>query len=500
DRDRETLFLARDRVGKKPLYYARLDNGLVVFGSELKALLRHPAMPRQLDPRAIEEYFSLGYIPDPRTIYRGIAKLPPAHVLSWRRGGGPELAAYWDLSFTPHAPCSTADAEAELASRLREAIRLRLVSDVPLGAFLSGGVDSSGVVALMSELSPDPVRTFSLGFGHRAFDETAFAREMAVRYGTEHHERTVDPDSFDLVDRLAGIYDEPFGDSSAMPTLRVSALAREKVTVALSGDGGDELFAGYRRYPWHCREEKVRRLLPAALRRPLFGALGAIYPKLDWAPQPLRARTILRELACDSVAGYFGSVSVLDDATRNALFSHRMHSDLQGYSAEEVLRHHMENAPTDDPLQKVQYADFKTWLPGRILVKVDRASMANSLEVRSPLLDHDLVEWGLGLPSSLKLSRSGGKYLLKRALKPYVPHRLLHRPKQGFTAPLAAWFRGPLRERVQAAVSSQALGDCGCFDVNALRRMAEQHQSGLRDHSAALWVVLMFESFLRVGG
>jgi asparagine synthase (glutamine-hydrolysing) len=309
--------------------------------------------------------------------------------------------------------------------------------------------------------------------------------------------RAVDPEAFDLVDRLATIYDEPFGDSSAMPTLRVCAMARERVTVALSGDGGDEVFAGYRRYRWHAAEERVRRMLPRVLRRPLFGGLAALYPKLDRAPRPLRAKTTFQELALDPVEAYFSSVSVCNDAMRDLLFSPGLKRELQGYRACDLLRRHMAAAGTDDPLAQAQYADLKTWLPGDILTKVDRASMANSLEVRVPLLDHTLIEWAATLPPALKLNRGSGKYVLKKALEPLVPDDILYRPKQGFSMPLASWFRGPLRQRLGGALRGAALRDSGLFDGAAIDRLLDQHQSGARDHHAALWSLSMFEAFLR---
>lgn len=500
DEKAQTLFLARDRLGKKPLYYALLSNGFLVFGSELKSLLVHENLPRQIDPSAVEDYFAYGYVPDPKVIYRGVHKLPPASTLCLRRGVGAALPApksYWRVRFDTSAMGDEAALGGELIDRLREAVDIRRISDVPIGAFLSGGVDSSAVVALMSDLSPEAVNTFSISFKQREFDESAYAAEHAERYGTRHFVRQVDADEFDLVDQLATIYDEPFGDSSAIPTYRVSAIAREQVTVALSGDGGDEFLAGYRRYPWHLAEERVRRAMPAALRRSLFGLLGRAYPKLDWAPRRLRAKSTFQELALDTVPGYFASVSKLNDQMRDRLYSARFKQELDGYHAIEVLEAEFATADSDDPLLQAQHADIRTWLAGGILVKVDRASMANSLETRAPILDHKFVEWTATLPPALKLNRHGGKYLFKRALEPHVSADILYRPKMGFSVPLAKWFRGPLRERLRGAVSSQALGETEIFDMAYLSTLAEQHISGRRDHSAALWSVLMFESFLR---
>jgi len=497
DQNRETLFLARDRLGKKPLYWTVLDDGLVLMGSELKSLLLHPRLPRRIDPQAVEDYFAYGYVPDPKTIYRGVHKLPPAYRLTWRRGAPqPDSNAYWDVSFAQQTAASEGELAEDLVVRLREATRLRLISDVPLGAFLSGGVDSSGIVAMMAGLSADPVRTFSIGFREKAYDESAYARQVAERYRTRHTERVVDPEAFDLIERLAYMFDEPFADSSALPTYRVSALAREQVTVALSGDAGDELFAGYRRYRWHAAEERVRALLPQSLRGPLFGALGALYPKFDWLPRPLRAKSTLQELALDSIAGFFLSVAVVHDPLRRRLFSGALKRDLAGYHAVSVLAEQMNRADTEDPLARVQYADLKTWLPGRMLVKVDRASMAASLETRAPLLDYTLVEWAAKLPAGMKLRNGVGKHLLKKALEPHVPHDLLYRPKQGFSVPLAAWFRGPLRPRLTAALTGPAMADSGLFDMAEVNAVMAEHQTGLRDHAPTLWSLMMFADFL----
>ena len=498
DRNSETLFLARDRLGKKPLYYALLPNGQFIFSSELKALMCHPGLPREVIPCAVEDYFAYGYIPEPNTILRHAFKLPPAHVLTLRRGQAVgEPRAYWDVPFEPMGPISEADASTELIDRLREAVKIRLISEVPLGAFLSGGVDSSAVVAMMAGLSKEPVNPCSISFGDPAFNEAQFAAQVAERYHTRHRVEQVEPDDFDLIDRLAQLYDEPYADSSAMPTYRVCQLARKQVTVALSGDGGDENFAGYRRYRWHLYEERVRSLLPQSIRGPLFGLLGAIYPKADWAPKVFRAKTTFQALARNTLEGYFDSVSILADPLRTRLFSRAFQGELQGYQAVEVLRRHARNSPTDNPLSRAQYLDMKTYLPGDILTKVDRASMAHSLEVRVPLLDHELVEWISGLPTDFKYKDGQGKYIFKKALQPYLSNDILYRPKMGFSIPLASWFRGPLRQRLRDAVLGPVLADSGIFDRDFLARLVDEHQSGRRDHSAPLWSVLMFEAFHR---
>ena len=495
DATQETLFLARDRLGKKPLYYSELPTGRIVFGSELKALLVDLEVSRDIDPYAVNDFFAYGYIPDPRTIYRSVAKLPPAHTLLVRRGSRPQLSRYWDLAFTPQ-PYSEADACDGLIEHLRDAVSVRLVSDVPLGAFLSGGVDSSAVVATMSSLAREPVNCFSVAFGVRGFDETAYARDVANRFHASHVVDQVDPADLMSLDGLISTYDEPFGDSSALPTSRVCAAARRQVKVALSGDGGDEQFAGYRRYKWHVAEERVRRTLPDAFRQSLFATLASLYPDLGWAPRAFRAKHTFEELAQTSADAFFHSVAVTSDRTRHRIFSEQFQRELQGYDPKALIRRHMAAANTDDPLAQALYTDFKTWLPGDILTKVDRASMTNSLEVRAPFLDHQFVEWAATLPSGLKLHSNTGKYVLKRALVPLLPRKILYRPKQGFSMPLAKWFRGPLRARLRSSLGSPMLQDTGYLDGGELERLVNEHEQGRQDHSAILWLVLVFGTFL----
>tara|TARA_R110002073_G_scaffold187005_3_gene345660 strand:- start:422 stop:2356 length:1935 start_codon:yes stop_codon:yes gene_type:complete len=498
DRNQETLFMARDRLGIKPFYYALLDNGLFIFSSELKALLAHPDFNREMNPCAIEDYFSYGYIPEPKTIFKQACKLSPGYSLKLKRGKEVlQPRQYWDVPFVLHDSITEQEAQEELIVRLRESVNLHLMTEVPLGAFLSGGVDSSAVVAMMSELMQEPVNTCSISFGDPAFNESRYAQEVADQYHTQHHTDQVDHDDFDLIDKLALLYDEPFADSSAMPTYRVCELARERVTVALSGDGGDENLAGYRRYRWHTYEEHLRSLLPAGLRRPLFGFLGDAYPKADWAPKIFRAKSTFEALARDSVEGYFHSVSILGDKMRQRLFADSFKRDLQGYQAISVMRDYADKCPTQDPLSSVQYLDMKTYLVGDILTKVDRASMAHALEVRVPLLDHKLVEWISGLPVSFKLNKNEGKFIFKKALEPYLSDNILYRKKMGFSVPLADWFRGALRQRLRKAILGPVLAETGIFNMHFLEEMLDQHQSGRRDYSAPLWTLLMFESFLR---
>jgi len=498
DRNQDCLFLARDRLGVKPLHYALLNDGTLLFGSELKSLLAHGGLPKDIDPLAVEEYFALGYVAEPRCIFKQARKLPPACTLLVKRGEAlREPREYWDVRFSLDRRISEAEAFEELTARLNESIRLRLMSEVPLGAFLSGGVDSSAVVALMAGLNSDPVNTCSIAFSDPAYNEAEFARQVAERYKTNHFVDTVESDDFDLIDTLARLYDEPYADSSAIPTYRVCQLARKHVTVALSGDGGDESFGGYRRYKLHLMEEGMRSALPLGVRRPLFGMLGRVYPKADWAPRVFRAKTTFESMARTSVEAYFLSMSFIRDPLRNELYSDSFRSELGGYSAIDVFNRHAARAGTDDPLGLIQYIDLHTYLVGDINTKVDRASMAHSLEVREPLMDHPLVEWLATLPSTLKLRRGEGKYLLKKAMEPFLPRDIMYRPKMGFAVPLARWFRGPLKQRVRDSLLDGRIAESGWFNPQAIRQIVEQHESGRRDHSTPLWTLLMYDAFLR---
>jgi asparagine synthase (glutamine-hydrolysing) len=372
-----------------------------------------------------------------------------------------------------------------------------MVADVPLGAFLSGGVDSSSVVALMSEASAQPVTSCSIGFDVASVDETRHARQVAELFGTDHHERIVSSDQFGEIDRIAAIFDEPFADASALPTLRVCELAREQVTVALSGDGADEAFAGYRRQLFHAREEQARSVLPRALREPVFGALGRVWPKADWAPRPLRAKTTLLSLAESGEAGYARALAILAPEQRQALYGEVLLRQRGTYRAEQPLEKLMREAPARSGLDSAQYADLKFWLPGDILTKTDRTSMAVGLEAREPLLDHRLIEFGARLPQRQRLRGTTGKWLMKHTMERYLPEDILYRRKQGFVTPLAEWFRGPLAGEARAVAASELLTGSGWFARKALSRLADDHISGRSDHGRVLWQLLMLERSLR---
>ncbi len=495
---RREIFLARDRLGVKPLYMAHLSDGSLAFASELKGLLAHPLLRREADPLAIEDYMAWGYVPEHRSILKGVEKLPPGHYRVLRHDAPPAApVCWWTLSFADRHRGKAADLEAELLHHLREAVTSRMVADVPLGAFLSGGVNSSSVVALMAEASREPVKTCSIGFDVAALDETSYAEQVAKLFGTDHHARTVSADQFGEIDTLAAMFDEPFADASALPTWRVSQLARETVTVALSGDGADEAFAGYRRQVFQAHEEQARRWLPAGFRRSVFGGLGAVYPKADWAPQPLRLKTTLLSLAGSGAEGYARALSLTPPELRHSLYSPGFAAEIGDYRAEDPLIRLMEGAPARSGLDRAQYADLMFWLPGDILTKVDRTSMAVSLEAREPLLDHRLIEFAARLPENLRVRGMQGKVLLKRAMRRYLPENVLYRPKQGFVTPIADWLRGPLASEARAIGKSAALARTGWFDPTRVSAVAEAHISGHSNHSRLLWQLIMLDRSLR---
>ena len=489
-RQRQVL-LARDRLGKKPLFYFANRNR-ILFGSELKALLAADGgLPRDPDAEAICDYFSFGYIPAPKTIYQAVRKVLPGHYLAASARGIRDVE-YWDVSFRKVENRTEEEWCEVLRHQLCEATRVRLMSEVPLGAFLSGGVDSSAVVAMMAHIMKRPVTTCSIGFQEAEYNEAHYARLIAQHFRTDHHEHVVRPNAIEVVDKLAWHYDEPFADSSAVPTYYVSWVARQHVTVALGGDGGDESFAGYRRYVFDYWENQLRRFVPPWMRRSVFGPLGRWYPPLAWAPRIFRAKATLQSLSCSPLEGYFHSVSGLRPHEKPSLFSPDFRRELGSYSSLEVLRHYYDRADTDDLLSRIQYVDMKTYLPDDILVKVDRASMAVSLEVRAPLLDHPLVETAARIPSSLKLRGTTSKYIFKKALGTVLPPETLSRKKQGFAVPLARWFRHELRDYAYETIFS---GQDGILDAAFMRRMWEQHQKSTHDRSPVLWGLLMFRKW-----
>lgn len=491
DKKEQTLLLARDRIGKKPLYWWHGGGDRLAFASELKSLLLLPQVSKEIDPTALVDYLKYLYVPAPKTIYQKIHKLLPGHSLLLRPGRDPEIREYWDLRFRAADGLGFAAATEQLLVLIREQTMLRMVADVPLGAFLSGGVDSSGIVALMAGNSPTPVRTCTIGFADRGHDETPYAREVARRFVTEHHEYQVRENLIETIRLLPGYFDEPFADSSALPTYHVSRLARQAVTVALSGDGGDESFAGYQKYTTELIEDRVRRTVPGFLLR-LLNRLGA--------ESGNGARKKMGSLATAALAdpgsGFTATNTFVTDAQLAALLAPPLASACRGYDPGEYTRGYWDRQQGADHVTRMLYTDIKTYLPGDILVKVDRTSMAHALEVRSPLLDHNVVEFAATLPSRWKIVGKEKKIILRQAFASLLPADFLARSKQGFTVPLAGWFRGELAPLArELLLDNQALAPY--FNRQAIARLHEQHVRGGQDHGTLLWTLLSFALWQR---
>lgn len=497
DRRKEELFLARDRFGKKPLYYVQ-DHGpyRFAFASEAKALLALPEVDRSADPASVADFLAFSYVPEPRSIYRHIRKLPAGSSLLVSEGATRERR-YWRLGFGESGR-SWDEAAAEIDRLASDAVRLRLISDVPLGAFLSGGVDSSAAVAYMARHAPGRVRTFSIGFGERSYDETRYARMVAERYATDHQEQTVRPQIGEMLGVLADHFDEPFGDASAIPTLYLARMTRQFVTVALSGDGADEIFAGYRRYRHALIEQRIRDKFPGWFRRTFFRFAGRMYPKFDYLPQIFRAKTMLSNLSRDLAAAYYQSMTVFRGEELRRILSPGLLASLGGYDPrpgfEERFRRHRELPP----LHQMQAVDVETYLPGDILVKADRASMAWSLESRSPWLDYRLAELAAGLPPEWKIAGGNGKWIFKKTVEPLVPADILWRPKMGFVMPLKEWFRGELRPVFEQEVLCG--GGEGLIHRQEAGRLLEEHASGARNRDRWLWNLLILQLWARRWG
>lgn len=494
DNVEKSLFLARDRVGKKPLYYFS-DGQCFIFASEIKALLQHPAISREVDPQAIADYFNYNYIPFPRTIFKSIKKLRPGYHLqvAVELNGSLTLAEneYWDIRYTPEPDVPEEEWCEALRDKISEATRMRMISDVPLGAFLSGGVDSSAVVAFMAQTQSAPVKTFSIGFKEEDFSETQYARQVAKQFGTEHHEFIVEPDAVDMLPKLAWEYDEPFADSSAIPTYYVSKLAREHVTVILTGDGGDETFAGYRRYPW-ANDMHRYDVLPDYLKKFLFGMPSSLLP------EGVRGKGMLRHLSCPPFERYAGINTYGESSYLKKLFSDDLKSHLRGefdktYPDFSLMRHYYDHCNVDDYLTRIQYLDTKIYLAEDILTKVDRASMLCSLETRAPLLDHEVLELAARMPASLKIKGGETKYILKKALEPILPKNILYRKKMGFGVPLVHWFKSDLVDYASDVLLSTEARQRGFFNPEQVSQVLEVHKKRGRDLSSRIWSLLFFE-------
>ena len=490
DREKK-LFIARDRVGKKPLYYSVTRQGTLVFGSELKSLLEHPEVTREINPDAVDAYFSLGYVPDPLAIFKNIEKLPPGHHLTFQNGRL-SIERYWDFNYETNGNGHrAADYFDELRALLDESVKIRLVSDVPLGAFLSGGIDSSTIVALMARHMDQPVKTFSIGFNEDSYNELKYARLTAQKFGTEHHEFLVTPEICDVVDELAWHFDEPFADSSAIPTYVVSKLAREHVTVVLTGDGGDELFAGYTRYVTEQRRRGFD-LVPRAIRK------GLMDPVSRRLPHGAFGRNYLHNVSLDAIDRYLDSVSIFTGPNKNLLYTSDFREKLRRDSQMNSFFNELStNVKTTASLDTLLYIDSKTYLPGDILTKVDRASMAVSLEARVPLLDHKLIEFVTRIPAGMKMAGLETKQVFKQAISDLIPAEILNRPKQGFGVPIEQWINRQLRNRIRDTLSDPRTQQRGYVSRSHVEVLLGEHENGRRDHSMALWSLLMLELWHR---
>lgn len=495
DQRRGTLLLARDHLGIKPLYYARTGNR-VVFGSETKALLAAPGVGRDVDIHALQDYLTYLWVPGPRSIFRGMEKLPAGHtaVLNDR---GLRLREFWNLEFSESAGGSEKDLEQRFIDVLSDSVQSQMIADVPLGAFLSGGLDSSTVVALMTRASDRPVVAHSIGFAEDAFNELAYADIVAQRFHCVHHRQVIEPNALALVDLLGWHFDEPFADASAIPTYEVAKMAREHVTVALSGDGGDESMAGYRRHSLHHFERLVRHSIPRWLRQGVLAPLAWAYPKADWLPRPLRAKSTLENLAGDDLRALYQTAACLDPRFCRDLLLPDVRRQLADYDSIEPMASHYEKSKGFDPLSRELYLGYKTSLVDDMLTKVDRASMAVSLEVRVPLLDHHYVEFVATIPSGLKMHRGEGKWLFKNAARPILGKDVVDRPKMGFDVPLKAWFRGPLKERTEDALLASDARIGQWIDLSKVRWLWRQHQLGLRNMEQIIFALLMLEQWAR---
>lgn len=494
DQKKSQLFLARDRIGKKPLFYY-YDGKTFIFASEIKSILEDPLVNKEINYEAFCDYFRYLYVPDPKTIYKNIYKLEPGHYLTCSKDGI-KKKEYWDVSFAEESCQDLNGISEELLQTLNESVKLRMISDVPLGAFLSGGIDSSGVVALMAKQQDTPVTTCSIGFDSKIYDELKFARMIASKFKTDHHEFTVKEKAEEILTDLAYWFDEPFADSSAVPTYYVSKLARQKVTVALSGDGGDENFAGYEKYYLDDIENKIRKRIPGSIRRSIFPSLSYLLSKFNHRIFE-RGTTLLNTLRFESDYGFYLTNTEFDDNLWSRLVRDDVKKQIGDYDPFSVAQHYYNKADTDNHLSKILYTDLKSYLPGDILVKVDRMSMANSLEVRAPILDHNVIELAARIPAGLKYNRGEKKYILKQTFQQILPKEIMYRKKMGFSVPLTDWFRGELKELANHYFFATDAGLNHFFKKKTLNKIWDAHQAGTRNYATILWSFLMFELWFR---
>ncbi len=497
DKNKKQMFACRDRLGIKPLHWARTADNQIVFASEIKALRKHAKIPLNINLKSIEDYLSLGYVLEPKSIYLEISKLLPGHYILLDQNS-PEVfinEPYWHLKEHINNNKKNYNIE-DVHAQLSKVVQERMMADVPLGAFLSGGIDSSAIVAFMSQLSADPIITSSIGFDLSKFDESFFAEKVAKYFNTQHSTTNVSVNDLSLVDLVVDTFDEPFADNSAIPTLILSKVTRDKVKVALSGDGSDELFFGYRNYQMLNFEEKLRSIFLNKLTKPVFNLLATYYPKFDKAPRFLRAKSTFKALASDHITSFYNAMSLSDSDTLNKLYSYQFKQKLAGYSTLNQFKSLANEVRNISPIKQVQYIDFKTYLPGNILTKVDRACMANSLEVRVPFLDYKLVEWGLGLSEKLNLKGKKVKQVLANSLKGLVPNFVLERDKMGFTSPLDEWIRQIPQATLEKRILSTALVSLNILNINELKNIIIAHQNRTVNNGVLIWALLVLASFL----
>ena len=490
DKRKQELFLARDRLGKKPLYYYH-NKKQFIFGSEIKAILEVESVPKEIRHDAIYDFFVYQYVPESKSIFKNIHKLKPGHFLIINKNGL-NIKQYWDVTFKNQSTSSESEITEGLLDVINTCTKQRMISDVPLGAFLSGGVDSSGIVALMAKNSKESVVTCSIGFDSKKFDEVKYAKQVADQYSTTHYELTVKENILDNLEHLVGFFDEPFSDPSLVPTFFVSQLAKTKVTVALAGDGGDENFAGYSKYSVDKIENDLRKKVPNFIRESLFPPL--INPLRESNIRTLnRAGTLLEAMSKHPAEGFYLTNTFMTDAMWNRIANDDLKKEVDGYHPSTQSIDFYNAVDADDHLSRVLYTDIKTYLVGDILVKVDRMSMANSLEVRAPILDHRVVEYAASIPSSLKLNKKEKKYILKKSFAPLLPPDILYRKKMGFSVPLAYWLRNELKSTAEEKLFHSDNGLSNYFKPTEIKNIWLEHQQQIKDHSATLWSLLMFE-------
>jgi asparagine synthase (glutamine-hydrolysing) len=493
----DSLFLARDRVGKKPLLYSHQPNGDLIFGSEFQALLKHPAISREIDFEAIHHYLSYICVPAPLTAYKQIRKLKPGHWLRWKKGEI-ETKRYWLPDFSEKLDISEDEAQDEVLKILRESVRLRMISEVPLGAFLSGGVDSSAVVALMAQESSQPVKTFSIGFEEQDFSELKYAKKVAEHVGAEYHEFIVKPNAVEVLPTLIQHYGEPYADSSAIPTYYVSKETRKHVTVALNGDGGDESFAGYERYTAMRLAERYKKF-PAILRKPFVEFPLSVLPTPDGRQNRLRsAKRFVKAAALSKTTRYLNWVSGGAESIKKGLYTDSFRHETAAFESERIVKEWFDRANGIGVLDASLMTDQQTYLPNDLLVKVDIASMAVSLEARSPFLDHNLIEFAAKLPENIKAKGLDTKTLLKKITAKLVPPEVVYRRKMGFGVPVGYWLRNEMKDFLYEVLLSEKSLNRGIFKPAAIKSLIERHVSGKEDLTFPVWTLLMLELWFQM--